>query len=147
MPRLKDVLESIKQRADYEKDRMEKIKAEMETLAESYNRFRDLKEEAERRQETIERLSLVFEMPKLKNPAPNTPLTGALGYSLWQVIETYLRFADRVRVGEIMEFLEWVKFTTTRQAVESAIATHNKIFRVSKNGREKFISLKEKAWE
>jgi len=142
--RLSDVSSAIKHRLEYERSRLADVTTEMEKLAAAYNRFKDLKEESEKRQESIRRLSLVFDVQKVKNPAPNAPMSGAFGYALWQVMETYLQFAEKAKVAEIMEFLEWVKFTTTRQAVESAIATHPKVFRVTKDGWEKYVSLKQK---
>jgi hypothetical protein len=65
------------------------------------------------------------------------------GYYLWHCIQFYLEFAEKARIGEIMEFLSWMKFPTTRQAVESAIQTHSKVFRVARQGREKYIALKK----
>jgi len=144
VPRLIDVTNAIKHRLEYEQSQLANETAEMERLAAAYNRFRDLKEVSEKRQESIKRLSLVFDMPKVKNPAPNAPMAAAYGYSLWEIMETYLQFAEKAKVGEIMEFLQWIKFTTTRQAVESAIATHPKVFRATKDGWEKYVSLKQK---
>jgi len=142
--RLSDVSSAIKHRLEYEQSRLADVTAEMEKLAAAYNRFKDLKEESEKRQESIRRLSLVFDVQKAKNPAPNAPMSHVFGYALWEVMETYLQFAEKDKVAEILQFLEWVKFTTTRQAVESAIATHPKVFRVTKDGWEKYVSLKQK---
>jgi predicted S18 family serine protease len=142
--RLTDVTNAIKHRLEYEQSRLADVTAEMENLAAAYNRFRDLKEESEKQQESIKRLSLVFDMLKVKNPAPNAPMAAAYGYSLWEIMETYLQFAEKTKVGEILEFLQWIKFTTTRQAVESAITTHPRVFRTTKDGWEKYVSLKQK---
>jgi hypothetical protein len=45
------------------------------------------------------------------------------------------------QVGNIAHFLEWIGLTSNRQAIESAINTHEETFKIDKRGREKFISL------
>jgi hypothetical protein len=61
---------------------------------------------------------------------------------LWAAIAQILRHAPELQIVNIQEFLSGVGIESSRQAVESALATHKDLFIVKKRGREKFVSLK-----
>jgi len=63
-------------------------------------------------------------------------------YPLWKILRELVRQAVDIRVYELQGHLKAFGIDTTRSAIESALATHEKEFRITKHGREKFVSLK-----
>ena len=62
---------------------------------------------------------------------------------LWEIIEEYLQFVPEARVREILEFLEHIELSTSRQAVEAAIKSRPKKFTIRKRKGENIVSLKK----
>jgi hypothetical protein len=62
--------------------------------------------------------------------------------SLWRVIREVVRQTTEIRVFELEAHLKAFGLKASRPAIESALATHAKEFRIVKRGREKFVSLK-----
>lgn len=63
--------------------------------------------------------------------------------SLWRVIREIVRQTPKIRVYELMEHLEGFGIKkASRPAIESALNTHPKEFKVTRRGREKFVSLR-----
>lgn len=63
--------------------------------------------------------------------------------SLWRVIREITRQSVKIRIVQLQKVLTAIGYKVSRQAIESALATHKKTFRVSRNGRETFVSLKQ----
>jgi hypothetical protein len=64
-------------------------------------------------------------------------------FSLWRVIREVVRQTAEIRVYELEAHLKQFGLKkATRPAIESALVTHSKEFRIVKRGREKFVSLK-----
>ena len=163
MARLGDVMQQIKAALVTDAKRLKEISAEMEnavpaeaTLAEAHNRYLALQREARNHEESAHKLiALVgndayFYLMRRDDSAAigeeidiyPRPAQLREKAALWQHVSQYLRFVPEAQIGEIVAFLDWVEITTTKQAIESAIHTHSKMFNVKKRGREKFISLK-----
>lgn len=60
----------------------------------------------------------------------------------WRVIAEIVRQFPKMQVVEIVRVLERLGFQVSRQAVESALTTKADKFRITKRGREKFVSLR-----
>jgi hypothetical protein len=156
MARFHDVLSRIEGALTVDAARMKEIAAEMGTYADAYNRYLALmRESAEHERSAHGLMALlgpeayvaVMQKDKTENTGYEidiTPNPRALREStpLWEHVRSYLRFVPQAQIGEIVEFLGWVRIKTSRQAVESAIRTHAKTFQVKPRGREKFVSLK-----
>lgn len=63
-------------------------------------------------------------------------------YPLWKVIREVLKQTSEIRIYELESHLKTFGVKTSRSAIESAIATHKREFKVTKRGREKFVALK-----
>jgi predicted metal-dependent hydrolase len=70
----------------------------------------------------------------LKQEKKNTPL--------WKVIREFARQVIEIRIVEIEIRLKTYGYSVSRQAIESAIDTHEDVFRSARKGRERFVSLK-----
>ena len=58
--------------------------------------------------------------------------------ALWEHIDQYLQIVPEARLEEILEVLKRLNIDATRQAVESAVRQHPKLFGIRKEGRENF---------
>jgi hypothetical protein len=63
-------------------------------------------------------------------------------YPLWKIIREIVRQAVDLRVYELQTHLKAFGIDTTRSAIESALLTHKEEFKITRHGREKFVSLK-----
>jgi hypothetical protein len=169
MPTVGDIQASMKHRLIHECGRLQEISKERESLAAAYNRFLDLTEEQIRRQRRVERLVAVFGKDDylkiaLGQPGPAGEGTGPIiealppdfdtlrdSLPLWEAMKEYLHHVPEARIAEVEEFLGYPHGMgiegVNRQAIESALKRHPETFKTRKKGREKFISLKEKARE
>jgi hypothetical protein len=63
-------------------------------------------------------------------------------------MKEYLQHVPEARIGEMEDFFETVKMpNANRQAMESALKRHPETFKIRKDKRDKFISLKSRAKE
>jgi len=158
VPSTVDVQEMMRQRLEHECASLQPLREEMDKLAAAYNRYVDLKGEIDSRSKRIKRLmaSLGPEYLEAKVQGQSesvddeTNLQGdpddlRANFPLWRAIREYLLIvAGEAKVGDIQQFLEASTFEKCgRQAIESALRSHDNIFRVVKRGRDKYISLKK----
>lgn len=62
---------------------------------------------------------------------------------LWGAIVQVLRQkGSEMQIVNLHESLKWLGMGVTRQAIESALQTHRELFKITRRGREKFVSLK-----
>jgi hypothetical protein len=61
---------------------------------------------------------------------------------LWKVMREVVRQTPEMQIVELENVLRELGINPTRQAIESALETHRKEFRIVKRGRDKFVSLK-----
>jgi hypothetical protein len=61
---------------------------------------------------------------------------------LWEVMVAIVEQKPGIQVIELQLALEHFGRKTSRQAIESALATHKNEFETKVRGREKFVSLK-----
>ena len=151
-----DVVTRIRGALAVDAKRMRELAEEMNKHAEAYNRYVALQRDAKAHEQSAQALTALlgaegFKIARADDksdsigneidivPSPRELRDKA---ALWEHIEQYLRFVPEAQVNEILEFLAWMRIETSRQAIESAIRTHPKVFRVKKRGRDKFISLK-----
>jgi hypothetical protein len=154
--------QSMRSRLHHETSRMKVIQKRTEKLSAAYNEFLDLRAEAERRKARVKRLLVLLGPWDFDSPAndymekdaqeiANTYISNAeqLGrlradMPLWHAMREYLSFVPEARIAEMEEFFDHIGFTEgNRQAMESALKRHPKVFRTHKRKREKYISLKE----
>jgi|SRR5579859_1764711 len=148
--------EAMHSRLWHEEDRIQEINEELKRLTSAYNKFLDLQKEAEERKR---RLQVLFSLvgPIDQNAPDNRGAEHRFAISLlkenveelrsklplWKAMREYLRHAPEARIGEMEAFFQEMKFTDgNRQAIESALRRHPKVFKIRKEKREKYISLK-----
>ncbi len=63
-------------------------------------------------------------------------------------MKEYLQYVPEARIAEMEDFFGAVKIpNANRQAMESALKRHPETFKIRKDKRDKYISLKERAKE
>jgi hypothetical protein len=158
--------QSMRSRLHHETSRMKTINKRLEKLSAAYNEFLDLRAEAERRKARVKRLLVLlgpwdFDSSTddfTERAAQETAGTyinngeelGRLraDMPLWHAMREYLSFVPEARIAEMEEFFTHIGFSEgNRQAIESALKRHPKVFRTHKRKRDKYISLKEQREE
>jgi hypothetical protein len=154
--RAKDVFNRVRDALVVDAKRQRELGKEMHKLSDAYHRYLALQRESKAHEDSANALkALLGSKAFIEAMSEDTseaigdeleiyPTVGDLRQAapLWQHVQQYLRFVPEAQVGEIVEFLDWLEIETSRQAVESAIKTHPKMFKVRKSGRESFVSLK-----
>jgi hypothetical protein len=154
MPMFEDAVRAMISRLKYESDRVTSIREEMDKLSGSYNRYRDLLQALSEAESRIKRIQAVLGPTLTKTEQTGIiadtsevwPAPGDLRANLvlWEAIAEYLCHIPEATVDEIRIFLEGVGIeNVSRQAVESALRAHAKLFRITKRGKEKHIALRQ----
>jgi hypothetical protein len=160
--RLKDIIGGLHRRAGRQATELSKGLAEQRELIEACQRLRDLATWLKPQQESWRICTaLVLNAPQKDKasaeadfdhefpPEPdlNEPYLSAeeiklSHYPLWKIIREIVRQAVDLRVYELQTHLKAFGIDTTRSAIESALLTHKEEFKITRYGREKFVSLK-----
>jgi hypothetical protein len=134
----------------------ERIKSDVE----AYHRVRDEMEQIAAREERVNRIlgvlglhesGRILEEEEDLARAINQTLTFSPTQlrerlSLWEAMREYLQYVPEARIAEMEDFFSAVKMSNAnRQAMESALKRHPETFKIRKDGREKYISLKSRA--
>jgi hypothetical protein len=144
-------------RMKHDHSELQQLESQLESLSSGYHKYLDVRSQIEAHEDSINKLRAIvgYGAPPydvLKEIGPENPeeleyekKSKALRRTLelWEAVEQYLRFVSEAKVKEILDFLEMVKITASRQSIEAAIKAHPKLFRVQKRKSEKFISLKK----
>jgi hypothetical protein len=163
MARFKDIVSGLAQQTSRKATELARDLEELNSLRESWQRYHELTKQVESKERSIKiGYALLFNAPLKANPkadaytVPDSEYlrdTEALAldpndldpakFSLWRVIREVIRQTAEIRVFELEAHLKQFGLKkATRPAIESALATHPKEFRITKRGREKFVSLK-----
>jgi hypothetical protein len=154
VPSSTDVERMMHQRLKHECVSLKSTRDEIEQLADSYNRYVDLKSEADNRGDRIRRFMAILGPDSLDGLGTDDvqeeierqgePEALREELPLWRAIEEYLIIvAGEAKVGDVQDFFSAMTYQVTRQAIESALRSHSDTFRVVKRGRDKYISLKK----
>jgi len=157
-----DIAESMRQRLQHECKRLASVRNEMKAVAEAYNRFVDLCEEQLKRENRIKRIIGVLgpteHIRMIKEETePDSTLSSAITATardlrddlpLWEAMKEYLQHVPEARIAEMEEFFSSAEMpNANRQSMESALRRHSDTFRVRKDKRHKYISLRKQAQE
>ncbi len=151
----------MRQRAEYQCKRLIQARQVMKDDFEAHQRYEDSFAEASRREKIISRivgvLGPAYEQLREKHQALGEALDSVVDtdpkklrkeISLWEAMVEYLQNTPEARIGEMEAFFEAVGLPNSgRQAVESALKRHPETFKIRKDKRDKYISLKERAKE
>jgi cysteinyl-tRNA synthetase len=151
------IQESMHSQLRYEEKTIADINRELQELADAHKRFTELQERAVEKQRRIEILysligafdydsAVMGGSPEHKvamELVKTTPEQLRASLPLWKAMEEYLKHTKEARIGEMESFFDSIGYAEgNRQAIESALRRHPKIFKTRKQKREKYISLK-----
>lgn len=155
MPGIPHVYDAVQHQVELDAKRLGAVNRELETLHEKYLRYRELLVE---RSSLEDRLRVNFSIVgniaagERKRLLDDLRVDEGLAISdveeerrtipLWKVIGEIIKHTEKVRIVDLEIQLQAFGYSVTRQAIESAIKTHPSVFRDTKRGREKFVSLK-----
>jgi hypothetical protein len=161
--RLKDIVGGLARRTSRQSVDLSKALEEQRMLLEACERLRDLSAWLNPQQESwrigtalllnvrqkdsgadaeFEHLTKEPELHSTAGPYISAEDTDLSRYPLWKIIREIIRQAVDIRVYELQDHLKAFSVDTTRSAIESALLTHRDEFRITRHGREKFVSLK-----
>ena len=144
------IVKALEQQACTDAFKLRTIREEQDKLRRQWMEFRDLEEQAKRREERLQRtLGLIgnHKSDGLKTVLDDERLDGFItplpnDLALWEAIVTVLEQVEEIQLYELQEVLVELGKKVSRQAMESAINTHRESFETKTRGRERFVSLK-----
>lgn len=162
MARFKDIVSGLSEQTSRKSTELARDLEEMNTLRASWQRYHELSKQVESKERAVKiGYALLFNAPLKVNPKGDAysgpdreferdaellaidPIDLDLAdFPLWRIIREIVRQTAEIRVFELEAHLKGFGLAATRPAIESALDTHPKEFRVTKRGREKFVSLK-----
>jgi hypothetical protein len=155
MARYSDVIDAISTQFNADLKELTELQDEQAKLRAAYLRFQDLekrKRDLRQRAETAAALlqgTIAHQENKenlgdvLDRAGINTDLDWRKKVSKWCLIAEVVRQFPKIQIVELVRVLRLAfSIDISRQAVESALATHESKFRITRKGREKFVSVK-----
>jgi hypothetical protein len=136
MNELRTAYQKYRELTDQVKDKEERVRIAAALIASNYSRDDD-PEELSKRDDRLVRLCAeagIRVEQMLEAEIRKVPL--------WKLIREIVRQTPEIQVVDLENSLKELRVDTSRQAIESALGTHRKEFRIVKRGREKFVSLK-----
>lgn len=153
MTESRDIVSALADQRKSDVKKLSKIRKRMNQLRAHFVEFRDLAEQAHVLHERIRTNVGVLGAGFLKEQEISTLAAEGImianlneqrrNTKLWRAVREIVRQATRVRIVELEAVLDSLSFKVSRQAIESAISTHPHVFRITKKGREKFVSIRE----
>lgn len=148
--------------ADIERALVQQAKLDRKQLAENFDeqnkllhhimRYRDLQKDAATRQSRLRRIIATLGDEHFENLQESRKdgqdISETIGtvtsdtLPLWEIMAAIVEQKPGIQVVELQLALEHFGRKTSRQAIESALATHKSEFETKVRGREKFVSLK-----
>ncbi len=153
-----DAFEALSHRLIHEGTKIRDVRLEITKLRSAYNQYIDLSRDLGRRLERTRRIVALLgpnaflqvmkadETNVIGEYIETTPSPRQLrdDLVLWQAIEQYLHCVQEATIEDIQAFFVLLDIKkVSRQAIESALKAHSKLFRVRKSGKEKYISLRD----
>jgi hypothetical protein len=146
MVRAEDVAKALAQQGNDDMRRLRQIRSEQAKLRPQYNRFRDLEAESKEKEARIRRtmslLDEVYEDGEQEQDEFKAFVVSLSDLTLWEAMTAVLEQVSEIQIYELQHVLEQFGKKVSRQAIESAIATHKARFETKARGRDKFVSLK-----
>jgi len=148
--RFADIEKRLDQQYVEDVKQLRKNYSEQNRLRPSVVRFHDLEREAKVRQERITRVVMLLrdnkferrELPTGNDVSRDIVVSVDDKPPLWLAMKAIVEQTTEVQVVELQDALEYFKIKASRQAIESALASHKETFETKTRGREKFVSLK-----
>lgn len=123
-----------------------KLRSEQESVREAHLRFLDLQQQVEGKERRLLATGALLRDPVIEKQLASAGVPVSEGWreniKLWRLIAEVARQFQKTQVVEVGRILFECGFETTRQSIESALRTHASRFRITRRGREKYVSLK-----
>jgi DNA repair ATPase RecN len=149
MPTSLEIQKSMIHRLVHEVKRAAEISAEMERLSDPYNRYQDLMKARQGSDARFKRISQLLSGVGITGTSEevlrkwNEMKSAEAELPTWEAMAEYLCHVTEATIEEIQRFFVELPFREpSRQAIESALKTHRDIFRITKKGKDRLISLK-----
>ena len=146
--RFADIRERLEQQYETDYEYLEKNYEEQNKLRPAVLRLQDLEREAKVRRERAARIIAVLGEEEFKE----RDVTGkgvakgiffdSENVPLWAAMRAIVEQVPDIQVVDLQDTLEYFGRKASRQAIESALASHKETFETKTRGREKFVSLK-----
>jgi len=156
MPGQAHISEAVEQTIKRDGEKLVAVNAELKALHTGYLKYKELLGERALLEERLQvNVAVMGEHASLETGTLVENLVATEGLTLiddvdedrkavplWKIIREIIKHTEKIRIVDLETQLVLYGFEVTRQAIESAIRTHRPVFRESKRGREKFVSLK-----
>ena len=151
MIRFDDISKALEKQVDADVKQIKAIYAEQNRLRTAVMRFRDLENEVKTKEARMRRaMALLHRFPDAKEYLKKGKVPGAIlvavesldDLPLWEAIAAILEQVSPIQICELQHLLDQFEKKVSRQAIESAIATHKELFETHTRSREKFVHLK-----
>jgi hypothetical protein len=152
MPGFVEVHDALRKQYEADAKRVAALNQDLSDLRPAFVKYKELSAEQfkveERFRVLLGMIGYLFPTEKIKELdvvpgiAVKSPEDERARTPLWKVLRELARQVVEIRIVELEAGLEQYGYKASRQAIESAIATHRDTFRSVRKGRERFISLK-----
>src|SRR6266436_786016 len=122
------IVEMLKARLLHDHSGLQENKAEQTKLRDTFFRYQDLENEADRLQKRLERVQCLLSRKES-------------GIPLWLMMGTILEATGRMDIVDLVTCLIYFGQNASRQAIESITKTHPKEFVVLRKGKRKQVDL------
>lgn len=152
MIRFADIEKRLDQQYLEDAKQLRKNYSEQNRLRPAVLRFHDLEREAKAREERMARVVMLLGEEKFKDT--RRELLAGKDVSkeivvfvddnlpLWLAMKAIVEQTTEVQVVDLQDTLEYFEIKASRQAIESALASHKETFETKVRNRDKFVSLK-----
>jgi hypothetical protein len=152
MVRFADIERRLDQQYDEDVRQLKKNYSEQNRLRPSVLRYYDLEREAKAREERMARVVMLLGEHKfedirrelLKGTDVSKQIVTVTDdkLPLWSAMKAIIEQVTELQVVDLQDALEYFEVKASRQAIESALASHRETFETKTRGRDKFVSLK-----
>ena len=150
--RFGDIEKRLNQQFTEDERQLKKNYAEQNRLRPEVIRFNDLEREAKAREERMARVIMLLgedkfidtrrELLKGRDVSKEIVTNTDDKLPLWLAMKAIVEQTTELQVVDLQDTLQYFKIKASRQAVESALASHRETFETKTRGRDKFVSLK-----
>lgn len=147
-----DIEKRLDQQYSEDAKQLRRNYAEQHKLRSAVIRARDLEREAKAREDRMARIIMLVGEEKyedtIKSLRKGEDVSREIAVNtdeklpLWKAMQAVVEQMDEIQVVDLQDALEYFKIKASRQAIESALASHRETFETKVRGREKFVSLK-----
>jgi len=150
--RFADIEKRLDQQYNEDARQLKKNYSEQNKLRPSVIRFNDLEREAKAREDRMARVVMLLgedkfedtrrELLKGKDVSKEIVTMTDDKLPLWAAMKALMEQVTDLQVVDLQDALEYFKIKASRQAIESALASHRETFETKTRGRDKFVSLR-----